>query len=267
MKKKNFIICCHTRGFTLAEVLAALTIGAMVLVSVLSVYMRADDSARSVMSKLDRPLLASEVLQRIVEDLDSIISAGKETKITIPQNKIVNGYMSSRLESLRTFYDETNKPQKYEEIIWQTYPDDEGNGLILYRSHSGMVMEDKLLDSQKDQWERELFVPICEGLTLFKVEVPSEEEILDKWTSQNLPTGIIITISFGEPYKTVSGELEVDEFDKVTRTIAIDRARKIGFSLVPMVKGVFDEDPNSKAPEDPNSAIDPNAPKALIPNL
>ena len=57
-------------GFSLAEVLAALTIGAMVVVAVLAIYHRAEQSANAVLSRIDESQLPREVLQYIAEDLD-----------------------------------------------------------------------------------------------------------------------------------------------------------------------------------------------------
>jgi hypothetical protein len=40
-----------------------------------------------------------------------------------------------------------------------------------------------------------------------------------------------VTLSFGQPYKTVTGTFDVPEQDKLVRTIAIDRTRKVAFSI------------------------------------
>ncbi len=218
-------------GFSLAEVLAALTIGAMVLVSVLGVYSRAERSAAAITRKLDSSRPACEVLQRIAEDLDGIIASSSDTKVTI-ENKFENGYPTARLRILKTIYDRRNKKQTFESTVWQTNYDYDANGLVLYRSHSGIAPEDKLLDEQKEDWERELFVPICAGVTFFKIQVPKGEDFQDKWTSSSLPSGIVVTISFAQPFKTLAGTLDVPDVEKITRTIAIDRTRKIKFIFV-----------------------------------
>ncbi len=217
-------------GFSLAEVITALTIGAMVLVAVLGIYGRAERSAAAVTRKLDSSRLPSEVLQRIAEDLDGIISTGLGTKITI-ENKFKSGLPAARLTITKTFHDSRNKEQTLEKIVWQSNFDFESgiDGLVLYRSHSGIILEDKLLDKNKDDWERELFVPICTGITFFRIRVPRGETFLDKWTSSSLPPGIEVAISFAEPFKKVDGTLDVVE--KITRTIAIDKTRKIKFTI------------------------------------
>lgn len=219
-------------GFSLAEVLTALIIGSMVLVAVLNIYGRAERSAAAVTRKLDSFRLPSEVLQRIAEDLDGIISSDSRTNITI-ENKYKNGFRTARLTITRTISDSRDNEQTLEKIIWQSNYDYESSigGLVLYRSHSGIELEDKLLDKNKEEWERELFVPICAGITFFQITVPQGKTFLDKWPAGSLPGGIEVAISFAEPFKKVDGTLDVPDEEKITRTIAIDRTRKIGFSL------------------------------------
>jgi len=228
--KKVFGTSRARAGFSLAEVITALTIGAMVLVAVLGIYGQAERSAAAVTRKLDSSRLPSEVLQRIAEDLDGIISTGLGTKITI-ENKFKSGLPAARLTITKTFHDSRNKEQTLEKIVWQSNFDFESgiDGLVLYRSHNGISLEDKLLDKNKDDWERELFVPICTGITFFRIRVPRGETFLDKWTSSSLPPGIEVAISFAEPFKKVDGTLDVEE--KITRTIAIDKTRKIKFTI------------------------------------
>lgn len=220
-------------GFSLAEVLAALTIGAMVLVAVLGIYNRAENSAAAVTRKLDASRLPSEVLQRIAEDLDSIISAGSDVKITI-QNKLENLFPAARLTILRTINDSRDREQKFEEIVWQSSYDFESatDGLVLFRSHSGIILEDKVLEKNKDDWERELFVPICGGVTFFKISAIRGGQPIDRWSGSLLPPGIVVTISFAEPFRRVDGTFDVPDEEKITRTIAIDRTRKIKFEVV-----------------------------------
>ena len=222
----------RNRGFSLAEVLTALTIGSMVLVAVLSIYSRVENAAAGVTRRLDSTRLPAEILQCIAEDLDRVAGTSSDAKITI-ENKIVNGLQTARLRISNTFYNKQNKKQTFEEIIWQgNYDYEADNGLILYRSHSGVTAEDKLLDDQKENWEKELFVPICAGVTFFKIEARRDETLLDKWTSTELPYGIVVTVSFAEPFKKLDGTLDVPEAEKISRTIAVSKSRKIKFKIV-----------------------------------
>jgi type II secretory pathway component PulJ len=230
MKNISCKIYKYSSGFSLAEVLVALTIGTMVLVAVLSIYSRAETSAAAITRKLNSSRLPSEVLQHIVEDLDRIGAPGADTKLTI-ENKFDNGFSTARLTILNTIYNSKNEKQTFEKIIWQTSYDSDANGLVLYRSHSGITLEEKLLDEQKEDWERELFVPICTGITFFKIQVLKGEQFQDNWASDSLPPGVVVTISFAEPFKALDGTLDVPEDEKITRHITVDRAREIKFIL------------------------------------
>ena len=250
--KKGFGTSGVPLGFSLAEVLAALTIGAMVLVAILGIYGRAERSAAAVIRKLDSSRLPSEVVQRIAEDLDRAISVGSGTKVTI-ENKFDNGFPTARMTILKTFQDSRNREQTFEEIIWQSGFDFEGDsgGLVLYRSYDGIALEDKLLDEQRESWEKGYsFVPICTGVTFFRIQVPRGEKVLDGWTADLLPDGITVTISFAEPFKTVRGTLDVPDEAKITRTIAVDKTRKIRFEIVPQEYDKDEEEGLESAPDE-----------------
>jgi prepilin-type N-terminal cleavage/methylation domain-containing protein len=231
-----FGTCTAPRGFSLAEMLAALTIGAMILVAVLGVYHRAENSTAAVIRRLDGSRVPGEVLQRIAEDLDNIISAGSDVKITL-ENKFENVggvrlVPGARLTMTRTFQDGRDKQQIFEQVIWQSSYDFDSpdGGLVLYRSHSGLTEEDKVLDKSKDDVEKELFVPICSGVTFFRIEACTSKDPVDKWNGSP-PPGIVATISFAEPYKKPDGTYDVLDEQKTTRTIALERSRKITFEI------------------------------------
>lgn len=235
MNKTSGLTSVRT-GFSLAEVLAAMTIGAMVVVAVLAIYNRAEQSANAVLSRIDESQLPREVLQYIAEDLDSMISSGSDAKVTI-QNKIEatpGGKLipAARLSFTRTITDSSNQEHIFEEVIWQSSYNIESltEGLVLYRSRGGINLEDKVLQENKYDWERELFVPICSGVTFFNISVPSGDQLVEKWDGAP-PTGIVVTLSFAEPFKNVDGSFDVPEEEKFTRTIAIDRTRKIQFDI------------------------------------
>ncbi|MDT8300709.1 MAG: hypothetical protein RQ760_04435 [Sedimentisphaerales bacterium] len=264
--KKIFSRSSARTGFSLAEIITSLTIGSMVLVAVLVVYNRAERSAAAVTRKLDDSRLLSEVMQRIAEDLDGIITTGEDTKIII-ENKFENGFPTAKLTITRTIFDSKNQEQIFENIVWQTNYDFESNvdGLVLYRSQSGIAMEDKVLDKNKSDWERGLFVPICAGITFFRLKVPWGETYLDKWTSTSLPPGIEVSISSAEPFKTVGGTLDVAEEDKIIRTIAVDRTRKIKFTVEKSgtAEGGEKEQANEPLPDDKKTP--PDSPKTTKP--
>ncbi|MCP4614639.1 MAG: hypothetical protein GY845_38660 [Planctomycetes bacterium] len=264
--KKIFSISSARAGFSLAEIITSLIIGSMVLVAVLVVYNRAERSAAAVTRKLDGSRLLSEVMQRIAEDLDGIIATGTDTKIVI-ENKFENGFPTAKLTITRTIFDSKNQEQIFENIVWQTNYDFESNvdGLVLYRSQSGIAMEDKVLDKNKSDWERGLFVPICAGITFFKMQVPWGETYLDRWTSTSLPPGIEVSISSAEPFKTVGGTLDVAEEDKIIRTIAVDRTRKIKFTVEKSIAAEGEEKEQAKEPLPDDKKTPPNSPKTTKP--
>ncbi len=221
-------------AFSLAEMLAALVIGSMILITVLTVYNRLESSANAVIGRLDDSRLPREVLQFIAEDLDRIITDSKDVKITFQNKKQREGYNSAQLKITRTYNNKSDSVQDFEEIVWQTGFDYESftDGLVLYRSHSGLVLEDKLLDELREDWQRGLFVPVCSGVTFFQVQAATKTRPIDRWTASNLPRSIIITISFAQPVETLPGQWEVPDEEKITRTVAVDRTRKIKFEIV-----------------------------------
>ncbi len=264
--KKIFSTSSARSGFSLAEIIRSLTIGSMVLVAVLVVYNRAERSAAAVTRKLDDSRLLSEVMQRIAEDLDGIIATGTDTKINI-ENKFENGFPTAKLTITRTIFDSKNQEQIFENIVWQTNYDFESNvdGLVLYRSQSGIAMEDKVLDQNKSDWETGLFVPICAGITFFRIKVPWGETYLDKWTSTSLPPGIEVTISSAVPFKTVGGTLDVPEEGKVIRTIAVDRTRKIKFTVEKSGAAEGEEKEKANEPLPDGKKTPPDSPKTTKP--
>ena len=257
MESMNNKTCSYKGAFTLVEILAALTVGTMVLLAVLALYNRGQSGSAAVMNKLESTRLPREVFQRIAEDLDRVAGGGQGIQIDI-LNKLQDGLSAAKLEILRPIYDGKDQQQTLEKIVWQSSTDPESGLLTLYRSHSGIAMEDALLDNQKEPWQRELFVPICSGITFFKIEVPKDEnEVpLDRWT-EGIPPVVRITMSFAQPYKTVSGTFDVPEEEKIVRTIAVDRTRMPTFTI-PSLDANQAADANGSG--DANNPADTNTP-------
>lgn len=220
------------RAFTLVEILASPTVGTLVLLAVLALYNRGQNGTAAVINKLESNRLPREIFQRIAEDIDRTVGRGQGTQINII-NKLQDGLFAAKLEISRPIKDNKDQQQTFEKIVWQSNTDPESGLLTLYRSHSGIAIEDALLDNQKEPWQRELFVPICSGITFFRIEVPTDENqtSLDSWT-EGIPKAIRITLSFAQPYKTVSGTFDVPEEEKIVRTIAVDRTRSPTFTII-----------------------------------
>jgi type II secretory pathway component PulJ len=233
------------RAFSLAELLATLVIGSMVILAVFSLYTRLNKVSAAVIGRLDEGQLPREILQLIAEDLERIVSDTRDTKISF-QNKIEkNGLHSARIEIIKTIFDKNNKPQIFEQIIWQTSLDLTGSpkGMVLYRRHSGIALEDKMLDEPKQDLERQLFIPVCGGVTFFSIqtgnfqtgsiqtETDGQPPLIDRWSADSLPANIIATISFADPIEVTPGQWQVPDTGKITRIIALDRTRKIPFEI------------------------------------
>jgi hypothetical protein len=251
MDKTNYKLI-RNRGLTLAEAWVALVVGTTVLIAIVMVFGRIQSASSSVLSKLGEAQLSAEVLQRIAEDLDNVLAAGNDTSIIIHRPKYDNGYKSAKMEIVKTYFDKDNKLQNYEKIVWQSTTETNAEGLVLYRGHTGEVMEDKLLDQQKEKFERELYVPICDNISYLTFQPIANNIVVDQWDQNNLPNGVVVTISFAEPFKNTDNTLDVLEEEKIIRTIAIDRTRKLKFAF-PQVSTSKNQTDEESGIEDSNS--------------
>lgn len=255
MSKLSIKTCGFRSGFSLAEVLASLVIGSIVLVAMVRIHSQAERNAAAAFRRLDATRLPAEILQLIAEDLDRIVSSGTETRISI-SNKFIEGYASSQLIIRNTMTDEKNREKEFETVIWQGSYDFESGyeGLVLYRGQKGMIPSDRLLDAQRADWESNYtFVPVCEGITYFTIMVPQGDNLLEKWSGAKLPRSIIVTLSFAEPVDLEDGTVDVPEEEKFTRIIAIDRTRKIKFSLIRERSEDYDDDDEDSDPNEVTS--------------
>lgn len=263
---KNLNIARKTKsrgGFSLIEIITVMVISSMVLVSVLAIFNRVKNATASVNRKLDYEDVADEILQRIAEDLDHLAAVGFDTKVTI-NNKIVNGFNKSQLIIENKFYDKNNKAKTFEKIIWQSEFDTLEGMNILYRHHSGLSLEDKILDSELEAKQANgtaLYIPICWGMTLFQIVVPKEDaNPLTKWSDAKLPKSVAVTISFADPVENFDGTFEVAEEDMITRHIAIDRTRKpkFIFKKKDFSRPDPDEDDEENDPNEVDTETDPD---------
>ena len=230
-----------------------LVIVSLVLVAILGVYTRANRAAEAVLEKIDAPVLTTEVFQLIARDLDKIMST--ENVSVQVRNGYDNGFVTSEMTLRWTVDDPQKQEQLLEEIIWRAAYDYDSAmpGMVLYRSHKGVALEDKLLDAKRDDLESQSpLIPICRGVTFFRIEIPKGEGALDRWSDASLPGGIKLTLSFAEPYETVRGTQDVLDDEKTSRTIAINRIRTIPFTL-PAMAG---EDGSEQEPQSQDGQVD-----------
>jgi len=247
MKKSSTKIC--RKAFSLVEAITVLVIAAMIIVAGINLFSRVKASATTINQRLDETIQTTEILQRIAEDIDRLTSPGFDTTLTL-KNKFENGYNLTQMILENRFYDKNQKPQIFEKIVWQSDYDYVEDSVILYRSHSGLNLEDKVIDKYLEEQEKgsELFIPFCEGITLFSIQIPKGQEFADSWNSRTLPRAVNIVVSFAEYEEIFPGVFEVPPEKIMSRTVAIDRTRKIKFVFVErdFEKEYLDEnDPNN----------------------
>ena len=201
-----------------------------------------------------------EVLQRIAEDLDRLVKPGYDIKVTVA-NKIVNGINKSQLVIQSNFYNNSAKAVIFEKVIWQSEYDEFEDRLVVYRGHSGVNLDDKILsvaEASRDESEQKPFVPVCTGMTFFEFSIPQgEAEPLQQWKEKTLPPAVTTAMSFALPTELSTGEYVILDEDKEIRTIAIDRTKKIRFVFVK--KEFKKDDPDSDdETKDPNDLDNPD---------
>ena len=245
MKKKSYNkINKHRTAFTLIEVLTVLVISSLLIIATVTIHGQVKTSSAKINKHLDENALPTEILQRIAEDLDRLAAPGFDTTVTI-KSRFTSNYVLSQLIIENKYYDSksTPKPHTFEKIIWQTNYDSFEDALILYRAHAGLSLEDAVIDagggdevntfSQAAYQERgvNLFVPLASGITFFKFEAMENDRLYSAWAKTELPKAVVASISFAPPQETLEGTFEVLQEDIFTRTIAIDRTRKISYKL------------------------------------
>ncbi|MCK4999631.1 MAG: hypothetical protein KAS23_08850 [Anaerohalosphaera sp.] len=250
----------NRRAFTLVEMIAVVMMAAMIVVAILGVHYQITSAIASINERLNSDDISSEVLQRIAEDLDRLASPGFDTAVRT-FNKFEGGYQKAQLVIENKIYGSDNKSKIFERVIWHSFYDSFSETMTLYRSHGGIAMEDQLMDyamssatetsqASLQKAGQEPCVPICEGLTYFEISAVSGTKVIANWSSTTLPTALLISVSFAEPIETVTGEFEIPLEEIYTRTVAIDRTRKIGYKFIK--KDFSLDDPNDVSAEDPN---------------
>jgi hypothetical protein len=168
----------------------------------------------------------------MTEDLDKLVALETTTRVTL-ESKPDGGLTVVRLTIECQMKDEEDKDQLLNKIVWQTVVDSAINRLTLYRAQMGILQEDPLLDRKRPERDKLYpFIPVCSGLTVFRLEVPQEgETYADTWQNPNLPPGVRVSLSFAEPRASVQGNIDVAPEDLIQRTIAIDRMRTFPLDL------------------------------------
>lgn len=217
-------------------------IGSMVLIAVLTIYSRAENTAAAVTRDMSSSRLPYEALQLIAEDLDKLISVDSDTNF-IMINRHINNYNAGIFVVRENYKDSGNKDQTYKELVWQCneYTEGDVNDMVLYRSYESIAPEDKLLDKNKTELDRSAYVPICRGVTYFNVDVITDKKTLENAWPGGIPQGVVLSISFAKPYMNVKGQYEVPENEIYTRTVSFNKSRNIKFVLPDNGPNVPDE--------------------------
>jgi len=226
-------------GFTLAETLAALVIAMLIMSAAVAVYSTVRKAETSIDKRLKEGFTATEILQRIAEDIDRLALPSADVTMTIKNKLDIEGFKISQMVIESKYYDKDNKPQTFEKIVWQSRVASDGNSLVIYRAHSGYSLEDKMLDEAKEAYQREMYIPICNNATMFAIEVTdgnSDPNAIATaavdWTSTELPPAVKISISFEPRWQDALGNMTVSEESIKTRTVAINRFRQIPYTFV-----------------------------------
>jgi len=247
---------CRRYGFSLVESITVLTIAALIMVAVIMTYSRVRNAAASINQKMDEGVLPTEILQRIAEDIDRMAAPGFDATITINNKFDPSGYNLCRMIIENKIYDKMKKAKTFEKVVWQSAYDEFEDALIIYRSFGGMVDEDRIIADEaqvkRRQLGTELFIPLCSGVTFFSIRPAGKKQASHKWVWPELPKSLVATISFAEPFETDAGRLDVMDEDKIVRTVAIDRSRKIKYSFVKKIFEVPDPNDMDFDEDDPN---------------
>jgi hypothetical protein len=254
LNRKCTIRLVNKPAFSLVETVTVLVISALVLIAVINIYSRVKDASASVLTTLKKNELPNEILQRLAEDIDRLAVPGFETTINI-EHRRDGAYQICRLTITNLIYDSKDKPQTFEQIIWQTHIDPLYDGMSLYRLHTGMNIERKVTAEIGDAplEDGEVFIRLCTGITNFTIKVLNNDSLLDRWVTKPLPKAVIATVSFAPFQENEFGESEIPQSELLSRTIAIDRTRSIAFEFIAKDFSMYDYDPNG-----PDSYVDPN---------
>jgi hypothetical protein len=253
----------NVQAFSLIEILTVLTLSAMILVATILIYSRVRTNAATITSRLESQSLPDEILQKIAEDIDHLATPGFDATVSI-HNKDDNGYNSAQLIIENRYYgnDQPPKANIYERVVWQSVYDPIQGQLILYRSHSGLNLEDKIVDNvHSGKEEPGLFVPVCAGLTYFGVFPltgddfgeqlgQAEDPAVSSWQKQEMPNGILLGLSLSPWVQLADGSYVMPEENIVYRAVAVDRTRPIPYKFV--AKRFDQNDPNNRGKTEPN---------------
>ncbi|MGE4285835.1 MAG: hypothetical protein AB7F23_04400 [Phycisphaerae bacterium] len=219
------------KALTLYELLAALAVTALILIASLSLLQVCLNASVQIDTELTQNAGSREVLQKLAEDIDSISS---DTNTTFKLSKHTqNGAEIMRLEMENYFVAKGESKRKYRRIIWQSDYNPDTGLIVIYRCHSGLLLEDTLVSTeQQAEPDKEIYVPVCTEATHFNVNALNGDDVSESWATDALPAGLIAEISFAEPIEDVTGDWIVPDEDIMRRTISVNRAKEYQYRLL-----------------------------------
>jgi prepilin-type N-terminal cleavage/methylation domain-containing protein len=253
------------KGFSLVELLTALFIVSILVIAMATIYQSAVGAIGAIDEKLESGFGSTDIMHLIVDDISTVSSLDTDTSLTL-QSKAVDGITVYRLEIISKIYDNAGKEIVYKKVIWQSDYDYLTGTISLYRCMGGMDVEDPILNTQaRNNPDNDIFVPVVSGLTYFTMQVPqitatSQGEIenyLDSWEKDEMPGGIMVTLSFAPPVEYITGEVEVAEEDRVVRRISVNRSKEYKFKFVAKdLEEIYGEEDEDEMSEDDEEVVE-----------
>jgi len=230
----------NRRAFALVELLTALFIVCILVMALTTIYESSTNAIAAINQRIEKGASTSEIMRLIVDDVTKASSADTDTSFTL-RSKLSGGIALYRLEIASKIYDNSGKELVYQKIIWQSDYDLFTGTISLYRCSGGMIPADPVLSTEaKENPQSDIFVPVCQGLTYFTIQIPQIQDTpegqiinyLDQWEAAEMPGGVIVDLSFEPPVEYVTGETEVLIEDRLIESISLNRSREYRFQFI-----------------------------------
>ncbi|ARN57833.1 prepilin-type N-terminal cleavage/methylation domain-containing protein [Sedimentisphaera salicampi] len=220
------------KGLTLLELLAALAVTSIILITMVTLLYASQNTLKTINTELDESTRSQEVLQKIAEDINEFAAEGENVTFKLESKNTPEGLLY-RFEMINYFNTSSNQKDVFKKVVWQSDFDVMLGTFVIYRSRSGMKLEDSVVSTEQQQNpEREIYVPVTTGATYFSIQAYDNDNLLDEWKDDNMPGAMFIGISFAPPVELITGEVVVPEEDRSYRTVSVSRSRNYDFKFV-----------------------------------
>ncbi|AQQ09380.1 Type II secretory pathway, component PulJ [Sedimentisphaera cyanobacteriorum] len=220
------------KGLTLLELLAALAVTSIILITMVTLLYASQNTLKTINTELDASTRSQEILQKIAEDINEFAAEGENVTFKLESKNTPEGLLY-RFEMTNYFNTTSNQKDVFKKVVWQSDFDVMLGTFVIYRSRSGMQLEDSVVSTeQKQNPEREIYVPVTTGATYFSLQAYDNDKLLDEWKDDDMPGAMFIGVSFDPPVELITGEVVVPEEDRFYRTVSVSRARNYDFKFV-----------------------------------